>query len=130
MNTEVLKESIDNGGLTVESLKVMATISNMTEDNMILKNASLDWGKWIEKPKNIEGEELGNFSCSGKAYTPSGTEGFITWNIGSSTITLKFAAPYTSQNYASIECDTNKYIVSCKGTGGDINQVTAKIKKK
>jgi len=115
--------------LMYEYLQVRATVVNFTDQTMILTGSDLSWGKWIQSPVDVPKEDSITFASQGRDSSPSGTEGWASWKIGSATITVNFSCPLHGSNSQSITCDSPAFIVSATGTGGDVNTVSYKVKK-
>ncbi len=113
-----------------EYLQVQATVSNFTDQSMILTGSNLSWGKWMQTPVDVPAQDASNFSSQGRDSSPSGTEGWATWSIGKATITVMFSSPFVGSNTQSITCvPAGAYSVSCNGTGGHVNTCGFKIRR-
>ncbi len=111
-----------------EYLQVQATVNNFTGLEMKLTGSDLSWGKWMKSPINVPAYDQGSFSSQGRDSSPSGTEGWATWTLGTATIKVTFSSPFSGSNTQTITCDSKQYAVSAKGTDGHVNNVTYTIK--
>jgi hypothetical protein len=121
-------ETTDN--LKYEYLQVRATVNNFTSHDMIITGSNLSWGKWIQSPVDTPAGDSSIFSSQGRDSSPSGTEGWAAWKIGSAEIKVTFDCPLRGSNKQTITCTpSNAFKVSCAGTGGDVNSIVYKIQK-
>ena len=111
-----------------EYLQVQATVNNFTGQAMIITGSDLSWGKWMASPVDVPSLDSISFSSQGRDSSPSGTEGWATWTIGSAVIKVTFSCPYIGSNDQSISCSEGNYVVSCTGTGGNVNNIIYKIR--
>jgi len=131
MNTTATleQESDAEVGVRYEYLQVQATVVNFTDTPMIIKKSDLSWGKWMQSPVDTPADNISNFSCQGRDSSPSGTEGYAIWRIGSAEIRADFSSPFIGSNTQSISCNSAAYKVTCTGTDGHVNQCTFMIRK-
>lgn len=119
----------DLGAPRYEYLQVQAEVTNFTSVPMTMKGAGLSWGKWMQEPANVEGGSSMRFGSQGRASAASGTEGWVSWQMGNAVITVSFDCPLHGKNSQSITCSPKGiYDVTATGTGGDVNKVTYEIK--
>jgi hypothetical protein len=113
--------------LRYEYLQVQATVINFTDKAMVFTGADLSWGKWMRSPVDTPSYDSSTFSSQGRDSSPSGTEGWATWNLGSAVVRVTFSSPYIGSNTQAITCTSGAYNVSAEGTGGNVNTVVFKI---
>ncbi|MEP7009581.1 MAG: aegerolysin family protein [Acidobacteriota bacterium] len=116
--------------LKYEYLQVRATVINFTGQTMEVTGSDLSWGKWINSPGNVPANDESSFGSQGRDSSPSGTEGWATWKIGSATIKVTFSCPLHGSNQQSISCTSTDYVVNVSGTGGDVNYLKFTVKPK
>lgn len=134
MNTTVAAPELSATELSApepnyERLQVQGTVSNFTQQPMILKGSDLSWGKWIQSPVDVASFSNNRFASQGRDSSPSGTEGTATWQLGSARIIITFSCPLRGSNTQTIRCEPpGAFNVSCDGTGGDVNSCSFQIK--
>ncbi len=116
--------------LKYEYLQVRATVMNFTNVPMEVTGSDLSWGKWINSPVNVPAYDESGFASQGRDSSPSGTEGWATWKLGSASVKVTFSCPLHGSNQQSIVCSSTDYVVTASGTGGDVNYLKFTIKPK
>lgn len=113
-----------------EYLEVDATVINMTDWNMELKTAHIEWGKFDEghSPISVPRRGTTNFSARGRSGSPSGTEGYAAWSLEghpeAPTITAYFCNPAIGKCKAGIDCVPACITVAAKGASANKFVVT------
>lgn len=107
--------------LYYEYLQVQGTVRNDTDQPMILTGSDLSWGKWMKSPVDVPAHGSITFGSQGRDSSPSGTEGWATWSIGGTTISIDFSCPLNGSNSQDINVTGSTYEGFCNGTGGDVN---------
>jgi len=69
-----------------EGANITYNIKNETGNTLTVYNSNLSWGKFQTNPTPIENDKSGDFKASGRAWTPSGTEGSVTYQAFDKTL--------------------------------------------
>jgi len=80
-------------------------VHNHTNYRMILTGSNLSWGKWGQSPVDVPSHSHINFDSMGRENSPSGTEGWATWQLEDQpiTITVRWDDPYIGSNNFGME---------------------------
>jgi hypothetical protein len=116
-----------------ESFQAIISVSNTTPWDMQLQGQHLDWGKWDgSPPQTISAGGSANFKAEGKDFTPTGTQGSVTYTLLSTpqnaTVTMTFDVPLVGADSVAISCDPPGVAnVSVLQSRGDKDQITYNV---
>jgi hypothetical protein len=106
----------------LSKVTITVNVFNNTNGDMILEDACLEHGKWLDRPENIERGGRGHFEAgNGKECS---IRGQVNWSIRSrNDFSISFYKPLNGITNFRVDCPNNfRYVIS-----GDTQERNAQV---